>query len=112
MDEHAFIDAAFYATFGGVILGWPAVATGAFDLSKLVGSSPVVLNRTLLHGGINLSVLIFYTVICYQAYQQYPQLLPDTNSILLVKGIALLLLTLGNYLGGSLILKYKVNVDE
>jgi uncharacterized membrane protein len=105
-------DAAFFAGFGGVITGSLAVITGAFDLIPVVKDKPGSVSKALLHGGINSTVLIGFAVTTFLAYRAYPSLRTDGASELVVKGVLVLLLAIGNFLGGSLILKDRIAVEK
>jgi uncharacterized membrane protein len=109
---HTFTDAAFFAAAGGVLCGWLAVVAGAFDLVPLVKNKPGSLNKALIHGSINTTVLLGFTVTAYLSFRHFPDLYIDSPLKLGVKAALVLLLGVGNFLGGSLILKDKVAVQE
>jgi len=110
--QATFTYASFFALTGGVVLGWMAVIAGAFDLKKVSESNPAVLTKAVVHGSINASMLIAYTVIFFSSYKVYPALMPDSISVTIVKAFLVLTLIIGNFLGGSLILKHKVAVES
>jgi uncharacterized membrane protein/uncharacterized protein with PQ loop repeat len=107
----SFGNAAFYAMFGGMLLGWLAVITGAIDLIQLKHNN-YVQGKALIHGFVNSTVVISYTVFTYMIYRHYPNIPQATLTILLVKAALNVLLVVGNYLGGNLVLKYKVGVQN
>lgn len=108
----SFNDASFYAMCGGVVMGWLAIVFGAFDLISVSKSKPAAMNKALLHGGINTVVVLIYTVLAYLQYKQYPA--PTTGSawMLTTKALTVTCMIVGNFIGGSLVLKYKVAVDD
>ncbi len=108
----AFILSAFYAAAGGVIAGWLAVLTGCIDLLTVAKDKPNSLNKALLHGSINTTVLIGYTVFVFLSFRHYPELTSDSTIKVIAKAGLLALLLLGNYFGGSLVLKDRVGADE
>lgn len=108
----SFTDAAFFAAAGGVLCGWLAVVAGAFDLVPLVKEKPGSLNKALIHGSINTTVLLGFTVTAYISYRHFPELYPDSTLKLAIKAGLVFLLGVGNFLGGSLILQDKVAVKE
>jgi len=110
--EKSFATASYYAMAGGVALGWLAVLTGAIDLGKIPPYKPGVVKKALIHGSINSSVLIAYTVIVYLISKQYPNVPGASLGLLVVKAILVSVLIVGNWLGGELILKYKVALDN
>jgi uncharacterized membrane protein len=112
MNKPSLIDAAFFAMIGGVVFGWLAIVTGTFDLLKVADEKPDLLKKVLVHGGINALVLSGYSIIFFLRYKSYPDLEPDNNLLLITKGTLVLILFLGNFLGGRLILKYKIGVEK
>ncbi len=108
----SFNDSAFYAATGGVLTGWLAAMTGLLDLAGVAKDKPRSLNKALLHGGLNATVLLGYTVLTFLTFKHYPKLANDSILKLAVKGILIVLLLVGNYFGGSLILKDKIGTDE
>lgn len=110
--DRSFGDAAFYAVLGGAGVGWLAVLFGAWDLMKLSPDRPKVVAAALIHGSINLVVLVGFSVFAYATFRNYPELTPARLPVLIIKGALVLCLLAGNYLGGNLILRHKVGVRE
>lgn len=110
--NESFIDASFYAICGGVILGWLAIVFGTFDLINVFEKHPEAMKKALVHGCLNSTVIIVYTVIAYVQFRHYPLLPANSNSLLLLKAGTIVLMIAGNYLGGSLILRYGVAVEN
>ena len=110
--NNSFNDSAFYAASGGVVIGWFAVITGTIDLLSVAKQKSKSLNKALLHGTINSTVLIGYTLLVFLSFKHYPELRDDSIVKLSVKATLVLLLLIGNYFGGSLILKDRVGVEE
>lgn len=110
--EKSFATASYYAMTGGVVLGWLAVITGALDLAKIPPYKPAVVKKALIHGAINSSVLISYTVFVYLVNKQYPNIRDASPGLLAVKAFLVAVLIFGNWLGGELILKHKVAIDN
>jgi len=108
----ALTEAAFFASFGGVILGCVAAITGAFDLVEVVKDKPRSVKKALVHGGINAMVLLGFMVYTFIAFKHYPALRPDELSELLIKTVLVILLGIGNFFGGSLILKDGIAVRK
>jgi uncharacterized membrane protein len=108
----SFAQASFYAMAGGVILGSCAITTGTFDLLNVINEKPSVVKKALLHGSINGTVVIAYIVLAYIAFKRYPQLEPDGIAKLILKGGLITFMIVGNYLGGSLILKDKIGIEQ
>jgi uncharacterized membrane protein len=108
----SFTDAAFFALAGGVVLGALAIITGAFDLIGIAENKPMSVKKALIHGGINTTVVIGYSVLAFQAYKSFPDLVPDNTAVLIVKGCLVTFMLAGNYIGGSLILKDRIAVEN
>ncbi len=92
------------------MLGWLAIVFGTFDLMSVFEKKPAAMKKALLHGCINTTVVSVYTVLAYLQYRHYPLLRPD--SILIVKAATIGCMIAGNFIGGSLILKHKVAVEN
>lgn len=108
----SFIDASFFALAGAVIFGGLAIITGAFDVIGMAERKPGAVKKALIHGGINGSVIIGYSVITFRAWKQFPDLAEDNSLMLIIKACLLSFMFVGNYLGGSLILKHKVGLEN
>lgn len=111
-NDSSFLDASFYAMSAGVIFGWLAIVFGTFDLINIFENRPEVMNKALVHGGVNTAVLVVYTILAYIQYKNYPSLEPDSMLILIIKVLTNAFLILGNFLGGDLILKYRIAVKN
>lgn len=104
----SFYDAAFYALIGGVVFGWAAVITGTFDLLAVFKNKPASVKAALIHGGINTVVLMAFSVIAFIEFQKYPEHSMNGLPLIIIKAGLVLVMIVGNYLGGNLILKDKV----
>jgi uncharacterized membrane protein len=108
----SFAHAAFFAMTGGVLLGFLAIITGAYDLIGVAENKPLALKKALVHGGINATVIIVYSVLAFRAYKAFPDLTNDALAELVVKACLITLMIAGNYIGGSLILKHRVGHSD
>jgi uncharacterized membrane protein len=108
----AFTNAAFFAAAAGVIIGWLAGVFGALDLLRVNTEQPASLKKGLLHAGINVMVLAGFTLLVYRSWKMYPALAADSTALLIIKGVLVALLIMGNFIGGSLILKDKIAVEK
>lgn len=106
----SFADASFYALCGGVTAGWIAVIFGTFDLLGVMEKHREAMKKALLHGGINTAVILVYSLLAYAQYKQVPW--ADGMGILVLKGLALAGMVIGNFMGGNLILKHRVAVEN
>ena len=103
---------SFYSILSGVILGWLAALTGLLDLVKLSDKIHHAAKNALIHGSINGLVLTGYSGIVFYQYMHFSSPHPDTAGLLAFKGFLIIVLLVGNYLGGNLILKNKIAVIE
>ncbi len=110
--QPSFASASFYALFGAVVLGWAAALFGILDILRIPPGKTDALQKALIHGGINVSVIIIYTVLAYSAYKKNPTLADASISLLIFKGVLVSFMIIGNYIGGSLILKYKIGIED
>jgi uncharacterized membrane protein len=108
----SFASASFYAMLGGVAMGALAIIAGVADLITVVKHKPTAVNKILIHGGINTVVIIAYSVLAYIAYKRYPQLTADSLSTIILKGCIITFMIVGNFIGGSLILKHKIGIEK
>jgi uncharacterized membrane protein len=97
---------------GGTLSGWAAVITGTLDLITVQKEKENVMMKALVHGGINTTVLLGYSLLAYNAYRHYPAMSIDSPVILINKAILVSILIVGNYLGANLILKHKIAVEK
>lgn len=111
-NDTSFAFASFYALAGAVTTGWLSVITGALDMISIPSTNNEVLKKALVHGGINATIIIVYTVIAYSAYKHLPVLPSISMPVLVIKGFLVTCMIVGNYLGGSLVLKHKIGVEE
>lgn len=103
-----FTITAVYMLIAGVVMGWIAGITGLIDLVVVAENKPHSLKKALWHGGINIVVLLIFTVFAFMHYKKLPTVEIDNNFKLIIKTIAVVTLMIGNFLGAELILKDKV----
>ena len=108
----SFATASFYSMWGGVAFGWLAVLTGFIDLIKIKDNQAAAKVKALVHGTINATVLTVYSVFAYMLYKDYPALPAATLTALIIKAVLNVGMIAGNYLGGALILKHKIAVEN
>ena len=103
---------SFYCMIAGVVFGCLAIIAGTIDLIGIAEDQPTALKKALIHGGINTSVIIGYSLLAFIALKHYPSILPDGLAVLVIKGSLIAFMIVGNFLGGSLILKDKVGIHK
>jgi uncharacterized membrane protein len=99
--------AAYYSAIAGLCGGWLAVLTGLLDLFQGIlkhGTKATTLAFT--HGGVQFFVITGFTVLVSLEFKN-PQLITSPPIWLwTVKIFLLLIMIVGNYLGGELLMKY------
>jgi len=110
--DTSFAFASFYALAGAVVTGWLSIILGTFDLVSIPPGKGEVMKKALLHGGINITIIIIYTVIFYSGYKRFPPIPAASMTILITKTFLVTCMVVGNYIGGSLILKHKIGIEE
>ena len=103
-------NAAYYCLVAAVALGLLSGITGFIDLVLI--KNKTAMSAAFVHGGINLTVILAFSVFAYKSWNLYPQLLKPTSTILIVKFVAVLFMLTGNYLGGKLIFKHHIAIEN
>ena len=103
--------ASYCVLMGGVAMGWAAAIFGALDMNGIAESNGPVLRKALLHGGINGTVLVAYSAMAYPLYGAFPALPPASTGLFVARALLVLLLVVGNFIGGSLVLQDKVGTN-
>lgn len=101
--------AAFYCLVGGVALGLLAGITGFIDLIMIKDKSAMA--AALIHGGINLTAILVFSVFAYKSWNLYPRVQVPSLTVLLVKLLTVIFIFVGNYLGGRLIFKHHIAIE-
>lgn len=108
--NESYGNAAFYCLVAGVALGLLSGITGFIDLVLI--KNKTAMGAAFVHGGINLTVVLVFSVFAYKGWNLYPRLSHPTATILIVKFVAVLFLLIGNYLGGKLIFKHHIAIEN
>ena len=107
--ESSFGMAGFYCLAGGVILGLLAMVTGLLDFLKIPRDDKKAFALGLYHGFLNGTIILIFAVLAFKEWQSYPEIQTSMGS-LIVKGILVLTLFAGNYLGGKLIYEHHIGI--
>src|SRR4051794_13553852 len=83
--DTSFAFSSFYALAGAVIAGWIAILFGTLDVVGIKPEKREVIKKALLHGGINVTIIIIYTVMAYSVYKRFPQLPIASVTLLVIK---------------------------
>ena len=106
----SLVEAGFYINVVGCIMGWIALLFGLLDLMQVYKTKEELIQKVLIHGGINSIVLIGFSIFTLVQIKILPKFDEDSIMVLVIKSLLILIMILGNYLGGQLILKYKIGV--
>ena len=101
---------AFYCLAAAVLVGLLAMVTGLIDLLNVPKKNKAALSMALYHAFLNGVIILIYAVILFREWQVYPDLESPTMSAIIFRGILILLLFIGNYLGGTLIYKHHIGI--
>lgn len=99
-------DTAYYCLIGGVIGGWAAIGSGLYDLFRYQLTQGDEMKTAIIHGGIQTAMIFAYTFVLSAEYN-HPQYIDHAPLWLwITKGILIVLMLIGNYFGGELLLRY------
>ena len=107
-----FVHAAFYCLAVGVLSGYLAMLTGLIDLIRIPKTNKPALGNGLMHGFVNFTVICVYSILAYKQYKTYPSIEELSTATLILKGILVAVLLIGNYLGGTLVYKYLIGTHQ
>lgn len=107
LSNEMLLNVAYYCAVAGIIGGWIAILTGLLDLFlHLAKHGSQATKLALLHGSIQSSVVIGYTLIVSAEYKNASLITSPPTWLLGTKVVLVLALFLGNYIGGELLMKY------
>lgn len=110
--NETFLFAGFYALVGAVFLGWAAVITGTIDLitwkSNDKKEDQEVLMKGVIHGALQITVIMIYSGLTFLQWQDYPYLEVPVKVVVVTKAILIAGMFAGNYFGGELVLKHLI----
>jgi len=112
LNQMSFATASYYCLWAGVAGGWAAIFAGAFDLVKYFKPGHPGIRQALTHATVQVTVIIFFTLILAFEYK-HPSNIASPSIILIAgKALFLMLMVVGNYMGGELVLKYIAKMFE
>jgi len=110
--DGSLLPAAFFCLVGAVLIGLVAIMTGIIDLLLIAKDKRPALATAVIHGFINTTVLLFFGIFVYRSWQVFPALNMPQMSTLIIKGLLIIALFGGNYLGGKLILHHHIGIKK
>lgn len=102
---------SFYVLAVGLAGGLLAGVFGIIDLLKMV-SKPDLFSIAGKHAILQFVVMTIFGVIGGLKYGSYPQMQSPAGWQLGLMGLGVVIMLIGNYLGGELIFTHKVGVNE
>jgi uncharacterized membrane protein len=101
-----------YSITAGAAIAWIAALFGLWDAAFVSSKHTKIITTIAWHASLNGLVTILFTVWAVQSLKNYPELTKDSSLVLLLKWVAVVLLLIGNYFGGKLVLKYGVGLND
>ncbi|HEU4903306.1 MAG TPA: DUF2231 domain-containing protein [Flavisolibacter sp.] len=110
-NNESFYQAGAYCLWAGTAVGLLAIVTGLPDLLAIPRTHKKAMALGLYHGALNGSIILSFAVIAYRSWQVFPT--PSLAGIagLVTKGILVVTLFVGNYMGGRLIYTHHVGLN-
>lgn len=102
--------AAFYNLVAGAGTAWLTIVFGLWESLLVPASKTKVLTSILVHATFNVTVTILFSIWAAKAWKEYPDLVKDSTTLIIFKWIAVVMLIVGNFFGGKLLLKYHVGI--
>lgn len=109
--NHSFYLAGVYCLMGGASTGILALLSGLLDLFSIPKDDKKAIVLALYHGFLNGSLVLIFAVIAFKEWQALPTPVFAGVIGLLTKTLLVLLLFIGNYLGGRLIYEYFIGIN-
>lgn len=109
--DPSYYQAGVYCLVAGAAVGILAMVTGLVDLLSIPRSDKQALALALYHGFVNGLLIFIFAVFAYKAWQVFPTPVLAGTYGLLIKGILVIALFIGNYLGGRLIYTYHIGIN-
>lgn len=111
-DNLAQAHVAFYCMAAGAAAGWLSTITGLLEALLVPVNRSKAMNAIFLHASLNAAVTIAFTIWAVLAWKVYPDVVKDSSLLLLSKWIAIIILVIGNFTGGKLLLDYHVGISS
>ena len=109
-NDESFGLAGLYCLSAGIVAGLLAIITGVADLLSIPKDNKAAWAQGLYHGAINTTIILVFAALTYKGWQAYPSIQTSVGTLIL-KGILVSGLFVGNYLGGRLIYKYFIGIE-
>ncbi|MGN6194319.1 MAG: DUF2231 domain-containing protein [Ginsengibacter sp.] len=106
-ENNTFWQTGYYLEIAGIATGLLAAIPGLIDYLFTVPPDSSAKKRGLKHALVNVSHLVLFFI----AWTMRRNENPDTNIILILEGIGVVLIFIAGYLGGTLVYRNQIGVD-
>jgi uncharacterized membrane protein len=114
LNDPSYSVMSFYCLVLGTAGGYIAAVFGMVDLVNLVNlkKESAVMNKAMIHAGVNTSVILFYTILVALRYKQV-DFVASSQTLFMVANLLLnIMMIVGAHYGGDLIFRHKVGVVD
>jgi len=105
-----YYQAGAYCLWAGVLLGLPAVIAGITDMTAIPRINKKAIALAVYHGFLNGLLLLTFAIIAWKSWQAFPSPFLVGKTGIILKGILVLALFVGNFMGGKLIYSHHVGI--
>lgn len=102
--------AAFYNLMAGAGTAWLTILFGIWESLLVPARKTKAIVSILWHATFNGLATILFSIWASNAWDEYPNLVKDSITLLVFKWIAVVMLVIGNYFGGKLLLEHHIGV--
>jgi uncharacterized membrane protein len=102
--------AAFYNLMAGAGTAWLTIVFGLWESLLVPASKSKAIGSILWHTTFNGTTTILFSIWAARAWHEYPELAKESNTLLIFKWIAVVMLIIGNYFGGKLVLEHHIGI--
>jgi uncharacterized membrane protein len=100
-------EAAYFCLLAGVLSGWIAVLTGLYDfLTRVLKPGEAAPKAAFVHAGLQSILIMGFTIILSVEYHHISYIQDAPVWMLATKGFLILVMLVGNYFGGELVLRH------
>lgn len=103
---------AFYTMTAGTGMACLAILTGLWESALVPLSQTKIITTIVWHASLNGIVTFIFIVWVVKAWRSYPLVIQDSIGIIIFKWVLIVVLFAGNFLGGKLLLKYRLGSEE
>ncbi|PSL34501.1 DUF2231 domain-containing protein [Chitinophaga ginsengisoli] len=105
-----YYQAGAYCLWTGVLLGLLAVIAGIIDMTAIPRTNKKAVALAVYHGFLNGLLVLIFAIIAWKSWQASPSHFLAGKMGIILKGILVLALFVGNFMGGKLIYSHHVGI--